>query len=116
MIQAEARAQQDNFAGALNDLNTIRSRAGLGPVTTSDKTTLLNAILHERQVELFMELGHRWFDLKRTGKIDEVMNIATPIKSNGANTWQSYQQLYPIPYNSDLTKAPNLTQNEGYGK
>ena len=70
------------------------------------------AVLHERQVELFMELGHRWLDLKRSGSIDAVMNIVTPLKGNGA-AWQSYQQLYPIPLN-DIQKDPNLTQNTGY--
>jgi hypothetical protein len=78
----------------------------------SDKTSLLAAILHERQVELFCEWGHRWLDLKRTGNIDVVMNLVTPSKANGA-PWQTYQQLYPIPV-SDILAAPNLKQNLGY--
>jgi hypothetical protein len=112
LIRAEARAQQNNIAGALADLNAIRNRAGLSNSTAGDKDALLAAILHERQVELFSEWGHRWFDLKRTGKIDEVMSIVRPLKANGA-PWKSWMQLYPILY-ADILKDPNLTQNPGY--
>ncbi|WP_240348347.1 RagB/SusD family nutrient uptake outer membrane protein [Longitalea arenae] len=112
LIRAEARVQLGDINGAQDDLNTIRNRAGLDPTTVVDKNSLLSAILHERQVELFSEWGHRWFDLKRTGKIDEVMEVVTPLKANG-NAWQSYKQLYPIPL-SELRSAPNLKQNAGY--
>ena len=44
---------------------------------------LRTAILHEHQVELFTEWGDRWFNLKRTGNVDAVMTIVTPLKSNG---------------------------------
>jgi hypothetical protein len=113
LIRAEARAQQGNIAGAQSDLNAIRNRAGLPNTTANDQASLLTAILNERRHELFSEWGHRWFDLKRTGKIDEVMTIVTPIKSNGATQWQSYQQLYPLPL-TELQRAPNLRQNPGY--
>jgi len=112
LIRAEARAQQNNISGAQNDLNFIRTRAGLPQTNASDKTALLTAILHERQVELFAEWGHRWFDLKRTGNIDVVMSIVTPSKANGA-PWRSFQQWYPLPA-QDIERNPNLTQNAGY--
>ncbi len=112
LIRAEARIQQNNIGGAQEDLNAIRSRAGLANTTASDQGSLLNAILHERQVELFSEWGHRWFDLKRTGSVDSVMNVITPLKANGG-PWLSYQQLYPI-HLPDLKIDPNLTQNPGY--
>ena len=112
LIRAEARAEQNNIAGAQADLNAIRVRAGLANTTASDETSLLAAIMHERQVELFTEWGHRWLDLKRTGNVDAVMSVATPQKANG-NPWQSYQQLYPLPL-SDLKLDPNLIQNTGY--
>jgi starch-binding outer membrane protein, SusD/RagB family len=112
LIRAEAEAQQGNIAGAQADLNAIRSRAMLGNSGASDKGSLLTAILHERQVELFTEMGHRWLDLKRAMSVDAVMTIVTPMKSGG-NAWQPYQQLYPLPF-SDLKADPNLTQNQGY--
>lgn len=112
LIRAEARAQQNNISGSQEDINAIRTRAGLSNTTANDETSLLAAILHERQTELFAEWGHRWFDLKRTGNVDAVMSLVTPQKANGA-LWQSYQQLYPLPLN-DLNLMPNLTQNGGY--
>lgn len=112
LIRAEARTQQSNIGGAQSDLNAIRIRAGLSNTAAGDKTSLLTAILHERQVELFTEWGHRWLDLKRTGQLDAIMSIVTPLKTNGA-PWQSFQQLYPLPL-TDLNTAPNIVQNPGY--
>jgi starch-binding outer membrane protein, SusD/RagB family len=112
LIRAEARAQQNNISGAKTDLNAIRTRAGLPNATAGEKSSLLAAILNERQTELFTEWGNRWFDLKRTGSVDAVMSVVTPQKSNGAS-WQSYQQVYPIPL-SDLSLMPNIVQNSGY--
>lgn len=115
LIRSEARTMLNDIGGARQDLLAIRNRAGLAPatLTANDQSSLQAAIAHERRVELFTEWGHRWFDLKRTGKVDAVMNIATPIKSNGLNQWQTFQQLYPIPV-SDIQMAPNLIQNPGY--
>jgi starch-binding outer membrane protein, SusD/RagB family len=109
LIRAEARAHLGNFSGAQEDLNVIRKRAGLPNTTASDQTTLLAAIAQERKVELFTEGGHRWFDLKRTNTADAVLG---PIK--GA-TWQSTDQLYPIP-SREIAKSPRLQghQNPGY--
>lgn len=110
LIRAEARAQQSNIGGAIADLNVIRERAGLTDTTTTDKNSLLTAIAHERQVELFTEWGHRWFDLKRTGMVNSVMSVVTPQK-NGI--WNSNWSLYPIPA-SEILINPNLKQNPGY--
>lgn len=110
LIRAEARAQQGNVAGAQSDLNVIRKRAGLANTTAATQTDLLTAILHERQVELFTEWGHRWFDLKRTGNIDAVMSVVTPQKGG---TWTPSDQLLPIPV-SEIVINSNLTQNPGY--
>ena len=113
LIRAEARAQLGNTAGAVADLNVIRLRSGLtvyGGLTT--QAPLLSAIIHERQVELFAEWGHRWFDLKRTGAVDQIMTVVTPQKIGGG-TWENYQQLYPMPY-QELKLNPSLTQNSGY--
>lgn len=110
LIRAEAEAQLGD-PNAITDLNKIRNRAGLPNYAgLTDKASLLAAILHERQVELFSESGNRWLDLKRTGNIDAVMAIQVPLK--GA-VWNSYQQLYPV-YLNDILKDPNLTQNAGY--
>ena len=110
LIRAEARAQQHNLTGAVSDVNIIRSRAGLSDTTASSQTELLAAIAHERQVELFTEWGHRWFDLKRTGAVDSVMGVVTPQKGG---VWKTTGQLLPIPANETIIN-PNLGQNPGY--
>lgn len=110
LIRAEARAQQNNISGAQADLNAIRTRAGLPNTTAGDKASLLTAVMRERQVELFTEWGHRWFDLKRTNTIDAVMNVVAPQKGG---SWSPYKAWYPIPQ-TDIQKNPNLEQNAGY--
>ncbi|UKT64997.1 RagB/SusD family nutrient uptake outer membrane protein [Pedobacter mucosus] len=110
LIRAEARLQQNNPVGAVADLNIIRARAGLAGTAAAGQSAIMNAILKERQVELFCEQGHRWFDLKRTSRIDEVMNSVAP--SKGA-VWAPFKQLFPIPTN-EINANPNLVQNPGY--
>jgi len=110
LIRAEAEAELGDFPDASVDLNMIRTRAGLPNTTASSQSTLLTAIQNERRVELFSEWGHRWLDLKRTGTVDAVMSVATPIKGG---TWITSHQLYPIA-NYELVNDPNLKQNPGY--
>jgi len=112
LIRAEARAEQNNVSGAQADLNAVRTRAGLGNTTATDQASLLNAIAHERQVELFTEGGNRFFDLKRTGKIDSVMTAYAPLKDG---TWSDYMQIFALPLN-DIQQDANLTQNPGYAQ
>lgn len=110
LIRSEARAQQNKLNEAKDDLNSIRNRAGLANSLASSKEEILTAILKEKQVELFTEWGHRWFDLKRSGKINEVMAVVAPTKKG---TWNSNWQLYPIPQ-SEIDKNKKLIQNPGY--
>lgn len=110
LIRAEARAMQNNTLGAATDLNVIRKRANLSNTNAITPSGLLAAILHERQVELFTEWGHRWFDLIRTGNVNAVMSVVTPKKEG---SWSPNWQLYPIPQ-VDRKSDPNLTQNNGY--
>lgn len=107
LIRAEARAHLNDIAGARADLDSIRVRAGLLPTTASDQASLLLAIEQERRVELMVEMGHRWLDLKRTGRADAVL---APVKGS---KWQTEDQFYPIPQ-EEINKNRSLEQNEGY--
>ncbi len=108
LIRAEARIQQDKLDAGRADLDSIRVRAGLGALPVNlDKAALLLAVEQERKVELFVEWGHRWFDLKRTNRATAVLG---PIK--GA-FWQATDTLYPIPTDAIKTNI-YLEQNEGY--
>lgn len=122
LIRAEANIELGNTALALADLNIIRTRAGLANYAgATDKPSLLTAIQHERQVELFTEWGHRWFDLNRAVNTASTVNVNTVLGSPGnvcqakGGVWSSdgHQSLYPIPL-ADIQKDINLTQNPGY--
>lgn len=113
LIRAEARAQQGNIIGASGaqaDVDAIRSKALLPGTTATDKDAMLAAIAQERRLELFTEWGHRWFDLIRTDKIDEVMNVLSPQKGG---VWDPNHKVLPIPF-SETQLNPNIKQNPGY--
>lgn len=107
LIRAEARAHQGDLIGAKEDLNKTRNLAGLGNTTAVTATEIIAAVLQERRLEFFTELGHRFFDLKRTGQLDTVL---MPVKPQ----WETTDRLLPIP-ESELLLNPNLApQNGGY--
>lgn len=111
LIRAEAavRKSTPDLASALKDINAIRQRAGLDPLsqaTLGSPDDLLTEIMAQRRVELFAELGHRWLDLKRTHTVDQVMATLKP-------KWKPEYALYPIPY-TEIQKNTRITQNDEY--
>jgi hypothetical protein len=104
--RAEAYAMPgpaQNEALALEDLNRIRTRAGLAAVTGLSGQALINEILKQRRVELAFE-GHRFFDLKRRGQ----NLVKTPLIE-----FTDFRILAPLPVREILAN-PNLVQNPGY--
>ncbi|WP_084404243.1 RagB/SusD family nutrient uptake outer membrane protein [Flavobacterium tegetincola] len=107
LIRGEARAQQGDLIGAKEDLNKIRNTAGLANTTALSKSDILTALLQERKVELFTEMGHRFFDLKRTNQLDAALTVVKP-------GWNTTDRLFPLP-ESEISLNPNLNpQNNGY--
>lgn len=106
LIRAEAEAKLSNLDDAISDLNIIRLRAGLPEKNITTQFEVLDAIALERRVELFSEWGHRWFDLKRTQAVNQVLGL---VKED----WQPSDSLYPVP-KSERDNNPNLSQNQGY--
>ncbi len=104
--RAEALARSGNAAGALTDLNVIRTRAGLPAATGLTGAALITEILKQRRLELAFE-GHRFFDMKRLG-----MDItkAAPVQSLA---FTDFRMLAPIPVREIQANA-NLKQNTGY--
>ena len=71
LIMAEANIGSDN-AAAVNALNVIRVAAGLAPYSGGmDDATLTDELLKQRRYSLFGE-GHRWIDLRRYNRLDEI--------------------------------------------
>src|SRR5690606_41932918 len=106
LIRAESRAKQGNLAGAIDDINKIRNRAGLTNTSAITTQQIIDEIIVQRRLELFTEFGHRFLDLKRTSKSDNVLPLTKA-------DWNSYDNLWPIPLNEILSN-PNMTQNSGY--
>ncbi|TDN94961.1 RagB/SusD domain-containing protein [Salegentibacter sp. 24] len=110
LIRAEARAMQGDLSMALKDLDKIRQRAGLSDIEevnpNIESEELLDLLMEARRKELFTEWGHRWMDLKRTGRALSVLST----KSSG---FENTDILYPIPAEERM-KNPNLNQNPGY--
>ena len=100
LTRAEANFRAGTAIGAtpLQDVNTIRARAGLDPLTE----VTLDVVLRERHLELAFE-GHRIHDLKRTGR---------PV---GEFPFDSPKLVYPIPQR-EIDANPELQdqQNAGY--
>ncbi|TKC62518.1 RagB/SusD family nutrient uptake outer membrane protein [Pedobacter hiemivivus] len=100
LIRSEARTQLNKISEAQSDLNVIRKRAGLSNTMAANKAELLLAIENERQIEFFAEWGHRWYDLKRNNRANEVLSVS---KSN----WKATALFFPIPQ-LEQQQNPNL--------
>ncbi len=106
LIRAEAKAELNDLSGALDDLNIVRTRAGLPNSAAITKEDILDAILEERRFEFLWE-AHRYFDLTRTGKLKQKIEALKPNL-----TVTSKLDLFPIPSNEVILGG--LTQNPDY--
>ena len=87
LLRAECRARL-NMATAVEDLNDVRERAGLGKYSgPTDGESLRREIFNERDRELFGE-GQRYFDIVRNGYLDKLswayQNLTDKDIANGA--------------------------------
>jgi hypothetical protein len=83
---------------------TVTAQALLPPVVATGQA-LLDAIWAERRAELAME-QHRWFDIIRQGRAEQLMAIA------GKTFVPGKHELYPIP--TGEVAVAGLQQNPGY--
>ena len=109
--EAEALAELGRVSEAQSPLEVVRARArlqaanpatALPPVTLTDQTAMLEAIRHERSVELGFEM-HRFFDLVRWGIAPAVL----PDFETGKH------EVFPLPQ-TELDLNPALKQNPNY--
>ena len=74
LLRAEARYFTGDVVGALNDINTIRTRSGGLPALVApfaSESAFLDELLYNRRLSLVME-GHRWVDMRRFGRLNQL--------------------------------------------
>lgn len=121
LLRAEAYTMTGNMVEAVALMNKVRQRAGLPDRVVgefADVDELEDAILQERQFELFAE-GKRWFDLLRTGKAKEVMNehFEGYIKAYAGSGYTSFTedwQFYWPVHRDIINENENITQTGKY--
>lgn len=129
--KAEALYEIGDENGAREAVNAVRKRAGLPDVVASG-SDLLEAIKHERRIELAFE-EHRYYDVRRWKdapkyfgravhsvmikkypdghKTYEPSSIRNAV--GGDRKWDDKMYWLPIP-KSEMDKNPNFVQNPGY--
>lgn len=111
LMAAEALNENDKPGPARQYLNRVRERAregnaGILPdITETDKDLLRDLIIEERRHELALE-GHRFWDLVRTGKANEVLG------PHGFTAGKN--ELLPVPQTELDISQGSLTQNPEY--
>lgn len=79
LMYAEAMIQTGKLADAVSALNRIRTSAGLAtletakPAIVNSKDGLIDELLTQRRYSLYTE-GHRWFDMRRYGRLAQLPN------------------------------------------
>ncbi|MDR1592531.1 MAG: RagB/SusD family nutrient uptake outer membrane protein [Prevotellaceae bacterium] len=127
LMYAEACAESNALSEAKAALERVRARARGGDASilpqfpnyrgyTDSRDDLIQAIRHERRVELAME-GHRWYDICRWGIAQETMEAykltETPEARNEMAPFiKGKHELLPIP-NIEIERNP-MDQNPEY--
>jgi starch-binding outer membrane protein, SusD/RagB family len=107
LINAESANELGQSAKAVEQLNKVRKRAGLGNTSASSQGDVRNAIWKERRVELAME-HDRFFDLVRQGRAGAVL------RAHGKPFVDGKHEHFPIPLEQILISNGKLAQNPGY--
>jgi len=114
LIAAEAYLKAGQTSTGLARLNEVRRRAGVANADISEFD--IDYILDERARELLGEY-HRWFDLKRTGKLVERASAHHYLidEANFVGAGGHLKILRPIPQAAlDLNRNKNFPQNPAY--
>jgi hypothetical protein len=114
--RAEANAKLNNTQLALDDVNVIRTRAGIPTYTLADVTlthSILDIVLEERWLELAFE-GQRAYDLFRNNRpvVRDYPGTHSTINGSVNQTINptDARVIYFIPQ-TERDKNPNLSQN-----
>lgn len=100
LIRAEARWFTGDKAGAISDINFIRTNSGglaaTALTTASSDADFTTELLYNRRYSLFFEFGHRWWDARRFNRL-ATLDKALPT-----------HKIFPyVPYPADECLARN---------
>ncbi len=111
LLRAEAYFRNGDIGNAVNDINSVRSRANAKPAAAGDVS--IDYILDERARELITEEPRRR-TLMRMGKLVERVRKYN-IRESTRNTIEDKHELFPIPQTAiDANFSVPLGQNAGY--
>ena len=120
LIAAEALYEAGQETQAEEKLMELREHRGMCDVSIQesidamdDVDDFIDLVLTERRVELFSEMSHRWFDLRRRG-----MDITKGVEGDDARggdplDFEDYRVVERIPI-SEVEANENCIQNPGY--
>ena len=103
LLDAEIRLATADKAGALADINVVRSVAGgLGAsalTVASPDASFVDEILRQKRFSLLAE-GHRWVDMRRYGRLNQL-----PIDLTTGNNAHFIARVMPVPQAECLVRA-----------
>ncbi|WP_299431755.1 RagB/SusD family nutrient uptake outer membrane protein [uncultured Maribacter sp.] len=111
LIAAEANLGAGNTSAALSHINRVRERAT--GVANHYASVDIDTILDERAIELAGE-EDRWAVLKRTGKLEERINMYNPHNVDHGVFAADTHLVRPIPDNEVALSEGSLDQNPNY--
>ncbi len=98
LLQAEALWFTGDRAQATSYLNEVRTRSGgLEPLAVpATDEAFVDALLNERRWSLLFEGGHRWLDMRRFGRLDELPRDRASDR---------VPERFPIPRNECIARS-----------
>ncbi|HVY74869.1 MAG TPA: RagB/SusD family nutrient uptake outer membrane protein [Puia sp.] len=112
LLLAEALGESSE---AYDLINQVRTRAGLGAISSATPGTFIEKVMHERQVEFAFEC-QRWHDLLRMGSSAAISimnaNLAHEFPTENISI-DAHNLVAPIP-NTEIQTNTLATQNPGY--
>lgn len=97
LLRAEANLNLNNIPDAEDDINFIREESG-GLEERNDLNTnnILDELLYNKRYSLYLEGGHRWLDLRRYDRLDEIpLDISDAV----------IHERFPIPLDECLSRG-----------
>jgi starch-binding outer membrane protein, SusD/RagB family len=108
LLRAEASIAT-NLPQAIMDVNFIREKSGgLAPRTDLTAQNILDEILKQRFYSLLFEGGHRWIDMRRHGRLDQLPNDH-PMATMDVPAHVPVHPRFPIPQNETDARNPPAT-------